>query len=41
MTETDPFSETLGLRRFQATGLYVTGMSTVGYMFKGNDEWER
>jgi hypothetical protein len=41
MTERDPVSDTLGLRTFQATGLYVTGMSIVGYMFKVHDEWKR
>jgi hypothetical protein len=38
MTQTEPVSETLDLRRFQATGLYVTGMFIVGYMFKVDDE---
>jgi len=40
MTQTDPVSETLGLR-FQATGLYVTGTSIVGNMFKVDDVWEQ
>ena len=38
MTDTDLVSETLGLRSFQATGLYDTGMSIVGYMFKEDDK---
>jgi hypothetical protein len=41
MTERNPVSETLDLRTFQATELYVTGMSIVGYMFKVDDEWKR
>jgi hypothetical protein len=41
MTETDTVSETLGLRILQATGLYVTGMSARGYMFKVDDERQR
>jgi len=44
MTPKDPVSETVDLRRFQTTGLYVTGLSIVHiflYMCKEDDECER